>query len=198
VTNHCVFLPNTAPPASTFAWNHGGFQPEIATTWIGWVGPGVRNLGQTHDTWTDHTDLRPTLLALVGLHDSYVSDGRVVSEFVEPSALPLGLRGNPATISGLGQAWKQLNAPFGGFGADTLKASTTAVESTSTNDATYADITAQIETLTASRDALAGRIRLALDRAEFDGVMVKEQQARAWIAEANSMLASMHALAGGS
>ena len=39
--SNCVFLPSTAPPPNqTFAWNHGGVQPEIRTTWIGWVGPG--------------------------------------------------------------------------------------------------------------------------------------------------------------
>ena len=27
--------------AQTFAWNHGGVQPEVASTWIGWVGPGI-------------------------------------------------------------------------------------------------------------------------------------------------------------
>jgi len=42
----------------TFAWNHGGIAPEIANTWIGLVGPGVRNLRQDDTTWTDHTDLR--------------------------------------------------------------------------------------------------------------------------------------------
>ena len=46
--NACVFLPNTTPPANTFAWNHGGIQPEVATTWVGIAGPGVKNLGQDH------------------------------------------------------------------------------------------------------------------------------------------------------
>ena len=35
-----------------FAWNHGDIQPEIANTWLGFVGPGIRNLGQTGDVWT--------------------------------------------------------------------------------------------------------------------------------------------------
>src|SRR3954469_3138355 len=30
----CITVPTT-PPTSTFAWNHGGLQPEIATTWAG-------------------------------------------------------------------------------------------------------------------------------------------------------------------
>jgi hypothetical protein len=34
----CITVPTT-PPTFTFAWNHGGIQPEIATTWLGIVGP---------------------------------------------------------------------------------------------------------------------------------------------------------------
>ena len=63
----CVFLPSTAPPPNqTFAWNHGGIQPEVARTWVGIIGPGVKNLGQDPSFWSDHTDLRPTMLALHG------------------------------------------------------------------------------------------------------------------------------------
>ena len=66
--SNCVFLPNTTPPNQTFAWNHGGIQPEIATTWVGMVGPGVEKK-QPGQVWTDHTDIRPTMLALLGLKD---------------------------------------------------------------------------------------------------------------------------------
>jgi hypothetical protein len=44
----------------SFAWNHGDIQPEIAQTWLGFVGPGVRKIGRS-DIWTDHTDVRPTI-----------------------------------------------------------------------------------------------------------------------------------------
>ena len=30
--------------------------------------------------WADHTDIRPTIMALVGLKDDYVDDGRVLTE----------------------------------------------------------------------------------------------------------------------
>ena len=72
----CITVPTT-PPTSTFAWNHGGIQPEIATTWLGMVGPGVRNNGDD-GTWADHADVRPTMLDLVGLKDTYLHDGRVL------------------------------------------------------------------------------------------------------------------------
>ena len=73
-------------PNSSFAWNHGGIQPEIRTTWIGWVGPGIEKKHETDKVWTDHTDIRPTMLTLLGLKDDYVSDGRVVTEFLKGGA----------------------------------------------------------------------------------------------------------------
>src|SRR6266478_10165045 len=66
-----------------FAWNHGDIQPEIANTWLGFVGPGVRNLGQDADVWTDHTDVRPTLLVALGLSTSYDNDGRAITEVLD-------------------------------------------------------------------------------------------------------------------
>jgi hypothetical protein len=193
----CVFLPNTAPPNNTFAWNHGGIQPEVATTWVGIIGPGVKNLGQYHAVWSDHTDLRPTMLSLVGLHDSYVSDGRVLTQVLGPTATPAALKDNQATLATLGDAWKQINAPFGQFGADTLVASTAALASESGGDATYASIENQIAALGASRDALAGQIRLALHNAEFNGQKIKDKQATDWINQANALLDAAHALATG-
>ena len=83
-----------------FAWNHGDIQTEIGNTWVGMVGPGIAGSGNHgHDngtrkdaarddggpqgnhgsrnidstTWTDHTNLRPTILALVGLKDDYLT-----------------------------------------------------------------------------------------------------------------------------
>jgi hypothetical protein len=64
----CLTVPTT-PPTNTFAWHHGGIQPEVATTWLGMVGPGVRHHGDD-DTWADHTDTRPTMLTLEGLQDT--------------------------------------------------------------------------------------------------------------------------------
>jgi hypothetical protein len=192
----CVFLPSTAPPPNqTFAWNHGGIQPEVARTWVGIIGPGVKNLGQDASFWSDHTDLRPTMLALTGLHDSYVTDGRVMTEVVDPKAVAQALKDNQGTLEALGQAWKQVNAPFGDFAKDTLIASTAALASESAGDSTYNDIENQILSLGASRDQLADQIRLALNDAEFNGQKIKDKTARAWIDQANALLASAHALA---
>src|SRR5262249_15485194 len=91
-----------------FAWNHGDVQPQITTTWVGFVGPGVvargldgpdpaaEALGVRFGTFSDHTDIRPTMLQLLGLHDDYTSDGRVLVEDMADSALPQALQsGSP-------------------------------------------------------------------------------------------------------
>ena len=113
----CTTIPTT-PPTSTFAWNHGGIQPEIATVWAGMVGPGVRN-NSDDDTWTDHTDIRPTMLDLVGLGDTYVHDGRVLIDQLDAKAVPQTLIAHRETLRRLGDVYKQLNAPFGTFGSRT-------------------------------------------------------------------------------
>ena len=85
-----------------FAWNHGDVQQQIANTWVGIVGPGVANDGVDRKTWTDHTNLRPTIMALTGLKDDYVEDGRVLTETMQPNAVPATLNG--ATAARLAQA----------------------------------------------------------------------------------------------
>jgi hypothetical protein len=185
-TSPCITVPTT-PPTNTFAWNHGGIQPEIATTWLGMVGPGVRNNGDD-DTWADHTDVRPTMLDLVGLKDTYVHDGRVLIDQLHAWAVPQTLRAHRETLRRLGEVYKQLDAPFGTFSADTLVASTRAIESNSPGDATYTELEARIETLTTQRDALALQIRAALNAAASGDEALNEQQATSWIRQAQSLL----------
>jgi hypothetical protein len=84
--------PSSPRTNQSFAWNHGDLQDEIATTWAGYVGPGVKNMGDVGSVWTDHTDHRPTLLTLLGLKDDYQTDGRAVTEIAHENALPISLR----------------------------------------------------------------------------------------------------------
>jgi hypothetical protein len=179
-------------PASTcktcinplFAWNHGDIQPEIATTWLGFVGPGVKRL-HTSDVWTDHTDVRPTMLALLGLGDPYELDGRVVTEILQTKAYAPALYVYSETIEQLGAIYKQLNAPFGTFAMNLLSASTRALAG---DDATYVSLESSITNLTAQRDALAAQIRTALNKAAFGGQPIDQHQARNWIDQAQSLL----------
>jgi hypothetical protein len=161
----------TEPPA--FAWNHGDVQPDITTTWLGLVGPGVKSRGVDPITWSDHTDVRPTMLALVGLKDDYTHDGRVLVEEFEDSAIPPAIRQSLGFVQ-LAALYKQINAPLGALGQASLKVSTTALKSGSpADDGTYAQLESQLVTLTGARDALAAKMIALLEGAEFNGQPIR-------------------------
>jgi hypothetical protein len=189
----CIFIPT--PSNFTFAWNHGGIQPEIATTWLGIVGPGVRNLGDDA-TWVDHTDVRPTMLNLLGLQDTYIHDGRVLIDQLYDWAVPQTLIAHRETLRRLGETYKQLNAPFGSFGMDVLVASTRAIKSGSaSDDSIYSTIEGQIESITSQRDAVASQMRGLLDAAAFRNQAIDEQRAKQLIEQAKALLSQAHQLA---
>jgi len=179
-----------------FAWNHGDVQNEIANTWVGFVGPGVQGGGIDSDTWTDHTNVRPTILSLLGLKDDYVQDGRVLIEGLTTKATPQTLIAHRETVRRLGDVYEQLNASFGSFALDTLKASTTALSSS--DESKYEAIETSIASLTSQRDALAAQIRGGLNSAAFGGKALNEQQAKGWIDQAQSLIDQAHALASSS
>src|SRR5262249_55643823 len=77
---------------NAFAWNHGDVQEEIVNNFLGMVGPGVRHTGIEGRVFSDHTDIRPTMLALLGMTDDYVHDGRVLVEKLDPKARRAVLR----------------------------------------------------------------------------------------------------------
>src|SRR5207302_1980745 len=81
-------------------------------------------------TWTDHTDLRPTMLSLVGLKDDYTHDGRLLNGDLTGYAVPAAVKKSGSNFTQLADAYKQLNASFGTFAMNTLKASTRALAST--------------------------------------------------------------------
>ena len=188
----CAFIPPRSN--NSFAWNHGDIQDEIASTWIGLVGPGVDQAGVNSATWSDHTDVRPTILALLGLKDDYTQDGRLLSEALTGWAIPSAVK-KSGNFAPLAQVYKQLNASFGAFDMDILKASTKALASDDAGDATYTSIEGQIASLTAQRDALAGQIKSALSGATFTGQVLSDQQANSLIAQANSLIDQAHTLA---
>jgi hypothetical protein len=192
--NQCAGTHLCAVPS--FAWNHGDVQDEIGNTWVGFVGPGIARHGIDTATWTDHTNVRPTILSLLGLKDDYAHDGRVLVEGLQRTATPPALRSGPTTA--LAQEYEQLNAPFGDFADDTLTASTKALSSgTASNDATYTSIESQLSRLTAQRDGLAGKISAQLDAAAFSGRPVPAGAALAEIVEGKVLTTRAHQLAAG-
>jgi len=172
-----------------FAWNHGDIQQEIGNTWAGFVGPGIASNGIDSKTWTDHTNLRPTILALLGLKDDYTDDGRVLVEALTKQATPDALSGQ--TVRDLGDAYEQVNASFGAFSAAAIKASTKALEG---DDSIYTSIENSLDDLTTQRNALAVKMRDALNAAAFAGTPINTAQAQSWIAQANSLISQAQAL----
>src|ERR1700704_3507669 len=187
----CAFIP--ARTSQSFAWNHGDIQDEIASTWAGYVGPGIEDNGIDDGIWSDHTDLRPTILDLVGLKDDYIQDGRLVSEILSGYAVPKAVKKSERFIE-LAQTYKQLNAPFGQFAMDTLKSSTLALASNDAGDATYNSIEGQIQSLTSQRDTLSTQMKTLLNGAAFNGQAFSDSQAQSLIAQGQSLLAQAHAL----
>ena len=174
-----------------FAWNHGGIQPEIVGTWLGLVGPGVRHGddgGGSAVQFSDHTDIRPTILALVGLQDDYIHDGRVLFEALNPSALPQSLTAHRDTLLQLARVYKQINAPVGPLGLGSLKVSTAALASNSDNDEVYTRLEGTIAAWQQQRDAIAHQMRALLEDAAFGGNPISEQQAKRLISQGQHLL----------
>lgn len=198
-----------------YQWDHGYYAPEIDNTWLGFVGPGVKSLGLNGsdadagpnsagaisgeaqlDTsvtnpgiWADHTDTRPTLMALVGLTDSYTPDGRVLTDIMSnPPATTQGSQFLP-----LAQCYKQLNSSVGTFGTDTLVADTHAMESASPR---YGGFLSRLTALGNRRDALAGTLKQELFAAEFNGQALPHN-AGGQMSECTSILSQADQMANG-
>lgn len=179
-----------------FAWNHGDVNSDITTTWLGLAGPGVDQVGVDAVTWSDHADVRPTMLTLVGLKDDYSHDGRLLQEELTGWATPSAAKKNGAFLS-LAQMYKQIDAVVGPFGLASLQASTKALRSGSgSDDSVYAQIETQLSTIGAQRDALAAQMAALLEGAEFNGQPITQQQAMPLISQGQALLNQVNALAG--
>ena len=167
-------------------WSHGNFQPEITVTWAALVGPGVRNLGRTGTLFTDHADLRPTLMSLLGLKDDYTHDGRVLLEVMKDRALPASLREDSDLLAQLGAAYKMINAPTGPLGIATLKRLST--PALAGDDTQYARLEAEIVDLTRRRNEIAQAMNQMLENAAFSNEPVDREAAERLIRRAFALL----------
>lgn len=171
------------------AWNHGDFQDEITHTWLGLVGPGVRAKGQSGEIFSDHADIRPTIMSLAHLTDDYTHDGRVLFEVLLREALPDSLRDNQDLLSRLAGAYKQINAPVSKLGIKTLTGiSTLALKS---DDATYAALEKKIRNLIDWRNKIAEKMITVLENAAFHGKEIEKGEAEFLIDQAEELLESI-------
>ena len=178
-----------------FAWDHGYYAPEIDNTWLGSSAPGVAHKGvdgrrrtrvRTRTGRTnsepqlvtsttapapgpDHTDTRPTLIALIGLKDDYIGDGRVLVRGPDRHTGP----DRRQEVRGSGVCYKQLNSSVGQFGTDVLVADTAALKTgSSSDDSAYKGFAADINSLGAKRDKLATTIKEDLYNAAFNNTPI--------------------------
>ena len=172
-TADCSQAPSCVFESPGFAWNHGDVQQDITRSWMGMAGPGVRQLGRNDEVFSDHTDLRPTLLGLVGLKDTYVHDGRVLAEILHEDALPRALRQSREKFVELAQLYKQLNAPLGSVGMNSLVLANRSIVGDNT---TYANFLATIGNINSERDALAKQTISLLDGAAFANQPIDDRQ----------------------
>ena len=197
---HLTGAPNCNSPCvfqgHGFAWNHGGIDKEVVTTFLGMVGPGVKSNGIHDDVWSDHVDIRPTMLALTGLKDDYPSDGRVLAEELVGFALPVGVRDSGAQFTELARAYKQIDAPNGDLARASLVISTRALASGSPgDDSTYINLENDLSAITTQRDALAAQMAALLRNAEFKGQRINENPERDLVHQAQALLNAVEALA---
>lgn len=129
-------------------WNHGTLGDAMERVWLGLRGPGIRPGPLA--AWTDHADILPTVLHLLGIPDAGL-DGRIITEALTDEAAPPGSR-HPAALR-LGAAYKQLNAPVGQFSHHALTVSTRAALSADTEEGQRLD--AALAALVDERDVLA-------------------------------------------
>jgi len=191
---------------SGFAYDHGYYSPNIDVTWAAIAGPGVAVNGidgptpaegnQAHDpeanntvpqasmkgTWVEETDIRPTMLHLLGLSDDYQSDGHVITQALAsvPPALALTAR--------LAAGYDQINSSVGQFATDTLIADTKALSSGSSSDDTaYAREQAALLQLADDRDQAAQQIKDTLSAAAA-GTMPNHGQITSGLAHVRELL----------
>ena len=127
-------------------------------------------------------------MALTGLKDDYVTDGRVLYE-ASSSRTALGAN---ATNKALAVLYEKLNAPFQQFANDTLAASTKALQSA--DEARYTSTETALTGLAKRRDYVAGKIKTALWRATFLNKPPKASLVRNWVTAGNKVLAEAAAL----
>jgi hypothetical protein len=165
------------PSFGTDAWIHGTISPEINRTWLGLVGPGVRKVGRNETVWSDHADVRPTVLLLAGLKDRYQDAGRPLFELLTDRALPESLKDHRDDLLRLAQTFKRIDAPAGQLGLDGVRISTAALASGSAgDDSRYAQLESQLSAITTQRDALASKMNGMISAAAFGGRAIDDDQ----------------------
>ena len=128
------------------------------------------------------------------MQDDYSHDGRLLGGDLAGYAIPSAVKKNLAVFNQLADAYKQLNAPFGTFAMNTLKASTTALASDTNKDNRYTTLEKSIAQVTDQRDEVVDGIKALLGAAE-SGTSINHAQATALLDRAQGLLGRAAGLA---
>jgi hypothetical protein len=172
-------------------WTRGNVQPIASSGWFGIAGPGVAHLGQV-ELPSYHADLRPTILALVGLRDSYVHDGVVLADVFENRALPAELSASRDIYTALARAYWTINAPLGPLGRAGLALAGQSIKS---GDVAYQRYLDAIGIIRQRRDMLVQDIKAQLDGAAFAHQPIASSYAAALVARAETLVNDIEELA---
>jgi len=211
------FFSTSGPPVSifsNFAYDHGYYSPNINVTWVGFAGKGVEVNGvdgpepaqgnqpsdpeSTHTvpqasqvgTWVEETDIRPTMLYLLGLQDDYQSDGHVITQAAQHVSRAL------AATAQLAAGYDQIESSVGQFATDTLIADTKALASgSSSDDSAYQTEQQTLRQLADDRDGVVAKIKKVLNDAPHNEGLHRGQ-VRHYLALVNNLLQRADALAG--
>jgi hypothetical protein len=189
----CAVPPTCVAVDPDKTWVGSDMAQIAGASWFAIAGPGVAHLGQTADILSHHADLRPTMLALLGLADSYVHDGVVLVDVLQVNALPLGLASDREAYAALARAYKTLNDPLGRLGRNGLALATQAIKG---SDTSYQRYLRAIGAITTARDTLAAEMKAALDGTAFGRRPVNPATARPLIDLAGALLNEIEELAG--
>ncbi len=154
----------------------------------------MKKVGVDNTVWSDHTDIRPTMLALLGLKDDYTLDGRVLFENLEDWAVLQSLVTSRPVLTQLAQVYKKINTPVGELGLSSLRVSTKALVSNDANDSTYTNLENQLASVTDQRNTLASQMITMLEQAEFNNQPIDEQQAQQLIDQGNALLQQVNGM----
>jgi hypothetical protein len=211
------FFTTSGPNVSinnAFAYDHGYYSPNIDITWVGMTGPGVANHGldgpgpaggnesqdpnsthtvpeaSQHGTWVEETDIRPTLLYLLGLRDDYESDGHVIAQALKH--VPRGI----AATEQLAAGYDQIESSVGQFATDTLIADSKALATgSSSDDSDYQATEQSLAKLANERDFVVAGIKRVLNAAPHNQGL-RHGQVQHYLSRVNRLLQQAHALAG--
>ena len=107
-----------------------------------------------------------------------------------------GSTSTAAQLQKLGAAYKQLTAPFGSVGMDSLKFATAAIRTgSSTDDAAYVAAEAKLGSWLTKRDQIAGQIRTLLNGLAHGGPAPSSDTIKSLTSDANDLIAEVHAAA---